>query len=301
MIIIAVLGALSIVLALILNFTNTATFNEEYLYRIKSTEKAYYMSISVLPSVLKIFMLDDPAFDSFTDTWAQTLPVIKTKEGNIYIRISDEDRKFNPNYIIKEDKEEKYHKAQFERLLNLLSSKNYLDNKVSDWIDKDSQATLPGGVEDNLSGINFKNAPLDSIYEILYIQDAGEEDFYGSGTENRYGIGLNKLLTVHSGGKVNINTAPKVILESIDEGVTSDVAEAIIKRRIEKPFKNIKEILDIPGMNLDILYKIEQVAGVSSSFYNINIIVDTGEVKPSFTCIVKREEESIKPVLWKVE
>lgn len=300
MIIIAVLGALSIILSIVLNFAHQATFNEEYFFRIKNTEKAYYMAVSTLPTILKIFTSDDTSYDSLNDYWAKPLPIIKTKEGKIMIQIEDEERKFNPNYIIKDEKIDKWHAAEFEKLLAIIQADKTTANKAIDWIDKDSQITLPGGAETSTAGINYKNAKFDSVDELLYFIEK-DEDFYGKTIGGKYYPGLNKLLTVYSSGKININTADANILHSLDDAVTDEAASAILKRRKEKPFKNIKELLNIPGMSIDALYKIEQLADVKSSFFNIKITVDMGEIKPVFNCIIKRDENKIKPVFWKVE
>lgn len=331
MIIIAVLGAVAIMLSLVLNFAHEAAFNNEYLYRVKDTEKAYYIAVSTLPSALSLFQADDDSFDAASDAWAGPFPPIKTKEGKIYIQIEDEDRYFNPNFILtsskenktesaaqdetgkiteeksqtqgaEEEKTEKWHISQFERLLNLVNCDKQFLNKFTDWLDKDSQPTLPGGYEDtaNAQNIPRKNARMDSIYELL-LSGAKREDFYGKKIENKRIAGLNKLLTAYSDGKVNINTADKTILKSIDETITDQMAETIIKRRAEKPFKDIKELVELPGLDLDALYRIEQLADVKSKYYNIKITVQIGETKPVFTCVVKRDKGMFEPVIWKIE
>lgn len=300
MLLITILGALGIILSIVLNFAHQATFNEEYFFRVKNTEKAYYMAVSTLPTVLKVFQANTNSYDSLNDYWAMPILLIRTKEGKILIQIEDEERKFNPNYILKDEKIEKWHLEEFERLLSLIHAENFTANKVLDWIDKDSQITLPGGNEEAARGINCKNANMDSVEEFLYFTDKND-DFYGKTLKDKYYPGLNKLLTVYSEGKININTAGKEVLQSLDPAITERTTDIIIKRQKEKPFKDIKELLDIPGINMDILYKIEQLADVKSSYYNIKITVDLGEIKPAFNCIIKREKERIKPILWKVE
>lgn len=324
MIIIAVIGTLAILLGIVLNFANMATFSEEYFYRVKNTEKAYYIAVSTMPAIMQVFAADDASYDGLSDAWAQALPSVKTKEGKIYFQIEDEDRYFNPNYIInsgkKEENEqkanaepytnntqekekiEKWHLAQFERLLKITHCEDYLVNKTADWIDGDNTPTLPGGFEGAApSGVNYKNAELDSIYEILYILDANKGDFYGKTVKDTGYPGLEKLLTVYSGGKVNINTAPKEILMSLDDAVTEEAAGAIIRKRAKNPFEDIKELGDIPGINMDILYKLGQVAGVKSQYYRIKITVDMGQIKPTLNCVVKRNEDGFTPVVLKME
>lgn len=334
MIIIAVIGALGILLAIVLNFANMSTFNEEYFYRVKNTEKAYYIAVSTMPAIMQVFAMDDASYDGPSDTWAQALPAVKTKEGKIYFQIEDEDRYFNPNYIINSDKKEeneeasnagsdtdtdtaqgkieKWHYAQFKRLLKITHCEESLADKAADWIDSGNTPTLPGGFEGKApSGVNYKNAELDSIYEILYILDTDKGDFYGKTVKDtgypglgKPGLGkpgLEKLLTVYSGGKVNINTAPKEILMSLDDAVTEETANAIIRRRAENPFKNVKELGDIPGINMDILYKLGQVADVKSEYYRIRITVDMGQIKPTLNCVVKRNENGFTPVVLKME
>lgn len=300
MIIIAILGVLGIIISIVLNFAGQATFNQEYLFRIKNTEKAYYMAVSTLPTVLKIFGADDASYDCLNDYWAMPLPLIRTKEGKIMIQIEDEDRKFNPNYLLKDEKTDKWHLEQFERLLRIIEADGNTANMVIDWIDKDSQLTLPGGGEGSFNGINCKNSNMDSVEELLYFI-IKKEDFYGKNGKDKYCTGLNNLLTVYGNGKININTASKEILMSLDPAITDQIASLMLKRQKEKPFKDINELMDLPGINVDNLYNIQQLADVKSSYYKIRITVDLGEIKPSFLCVINRKEDNLKPILWKVE
>lgn len=300
MIIIAILGVLGVIISIVLNFAGQATFNQEYFFRVKNTEKAYYMAVSTLPTVLKIFDADDASYDGLTDYWAMPLPSINTKEGKITIQIEDEDRKFDPNYLLTDEKPDKWHLEQFERLLRIIEADGNTANMVIDWIDTDSQLTLPGGIESDIKGINCKNSGMDSIEEFLYFINK-KEDFYGKNLKDKYCAGLKDLMTVHSGGKININTAGKEILMSLDPAITEDIASMILRRQKEKPFNSINELMDIPGINVDNLYKIQQLADIKSFYYKIRITVDLGEVKPSFLCVINREKNNLKPVLWKVE
>lgn len=300
MLLITILGVLGIIISIVLNFAGQATFNQEYLFRIKNTEKAYYMAVSTLPTVLKIFGADDASYDCLNDYWAMPLPLIRTKEGKIMIQIEDEDRKFNPNYLLKDEKTDKWHLEQFERLLRIIEADGNTANMVIDWIDKDSQLTLPGGMESAVNGINRKNSNMDSVEELLYFINK-KEDFYGKNGKDKYCTGLNNLLTVYGNGKININTASKEILMSLDPAITDQIASLMLKRQKEKPFKNINELMDMPGINVDNLYNIQQLADVKSSYYKIRITVDLGEIKPSFLCVINRKEDNLKPILWKVE
>ena len=65
---------------------------------------------------------------------------------------------------------------------------------------------------------------------------------------------LRDLLTTFGDGKVNINAAPKLVLESLNEQMNPAVVQMILNRRRLKPFANIAELREMPGMT-DNLYR----------------------------------------------
>ncbi|WP_027340124.1 helix-hairpin-helix domain-containing protein [Halonatronum saccharophilum] len=78
----------------------------------------------------------------------------------------------------------------------------------------------------------FKN-----IEELTRVEGVGDID---SSTYQ----GLKRYLTVSSDGRININTAPKEVLRTL-KGIGSALSYEIVNNR---PFKDIKELKDIPNL-----------------------------------------------------
>lgn len=303
MIIIAVLGALLIVLALTLQLANAAIFSEQYFYRLYAYQKAYYVSSSCLEGVLSLFSMDDAKTDSLAEPWAKILPPIEFKDGKIFILIEDENRKFNPNSMLAQDKKENEAAvSQFKNLLRLTDMRPNFANSVLDWMDEDSNRRIPGGAE-SVDYKNFpcKNAPLDGIEELLLLPKIEKQDFYGKIVYGKKIPGLTELLTAFGGGKININTASAIVLQSLDEKIDEKMAAQIILRREEKPFSSLNDLLDINGIDLNLIYRISGLSDIKSDAFKIIITVEYGADKFKFTNIVKRTGQNFKLVYRKAE
>jgi general secretion pathway protein K len=83
-----------------------------------------------------------------------------------------------------------------------------------------------------------KNKPLESTYEILLIKGV---------TPGIFGR-LHDYVTVYGDGKVNINYAPRRVIESLSEKMDTALARMIVNRRKIKSFDSVAELRDVPGM-----------------------------------------------------
>ena len=103
------------------------------------------------------------------------------------------------------------------------------------------------------AGLNFgpgstfrpRHASLEELEELLLIPGMTPDIFYGRYDHDDTGRliprgGLRDCLTVWGGGKVDINTAPVALLQSL--GIPPDVAAAIVIRRQRVPFGKMEEV-----------------------------------------------------------
>ncbi|MFP4498093.1 MAG: type II secretion system minor pseudopilin GspK [Vulcanimicrobiota bacterium] len=305
MILVSVLGAIGIIYIMIVQMSADAMFAAEYYQRIEFREKAYYMSRSAYTGVMNLFTLDDPTVDSFRDDWAQALPPYHLEDEQVYISVKVEDleRYFNPNYIIEDDDIEEKHYNQFRRLLEVLLIEPDIANPIADWIDADHQRRNPMGADGlDYREIPVKGAPLDSVAEIKLIKGITPEIFQGQEIEGKKYKGLRDVLTVYSNGYVNVNTADQEVLMSLDDQVTDSMAGEIIRRRDEEPFSSMDDLLKLPGMNHDLLFRMKQVADVKSEYFKITITVENYLKETSdLNVIVKRSGQTGKVILWQAD
>lgn len=303
MILLAVLGAIGILYVMIVQMSADALFTAQYYDKVVFKEKSYYISRSVYSEVVKLLTLDDTSYDSLDDQWAQELPPYHLKEENVYlsVRIEDLERYFNPNELITDNDEvENKHLGQFRRLLEVLELNPDLSNALLDWMDSDHERRLPGGTDGlDYTDIPVKGGALDSIEELKFIQGFNNQNLSPRVIHNRSLPGLREVLSIHTNGKINVNTARNEILLSLDEEMTRDLVSEIIRRREEKPFETMDDLLKLPGMNHDLLYRIKQLADVKSEHFKIVITVeDYDRQTADLTAVVKRSGQSVKLIYW---
>jgi general secretion pathway protein K len=102
---------------------------------------------------------------------------------------------------------------------------------IKDWLDPDDETTEGGGAESEYyqsqeKPHGCKNGPMTSLAELLLVRGMTEALYYGK----EGGPGLKDLLTLYSGGKININTAgPLVLLALLSASTPPETAESWVE------------------------------------------------------------------------
>lgn len=307
MIIIAVLGVIGILLIMNLQLCSDTLYSEKLLTRLQNREKGYYVACSIQKAAVKLLeqnLTGDDKYDALNQLWAINPHKYELDEGKISVVIEDENRYFDLNSIIdKDDKPEEKHFKQLQLLLEQQELPPSFAYAILDWIDKD-EAVSSGGGSETMKDCNVpcKNAPFDTVEELFYLNTFNEAWYYGKVTgEGKAHPGLKDMFSAHSNGKINVNTAGLEVLQSLDRDLTSPMAQEIINRRIEKPFKKLDDLVDVAGFNTDLIYRIKYLADVASSHFRVTVEIDMGGDRTLLTSIIKRESGSSKSVFWKVE
>ena len=102
-------------------------------------------------------------------------------------------------------------------------------------------------------------------------------------------------------GRVNINTAPQAVLETL-EGVSAQLADAILKQRQGLgAYQSIGELLDVSGMNHERFAQIESHITVRSSVFRIfsQGAATSGLANATIECVVDRDGEVPRILYWR--
>lgn len=150
---------------------------------------------------------------------------------------------------------------------------------IIDWADEDDDVTVLPSVQGENEGAEAndydrldpprrcKNAPFDSIEELLLVKGVDAEVFNGRPAEPERGRpavpGLREFLTVYGDGRVDINYAPVEVLQSLSERIDAALAAEIVARRREQPFVLVDELRAVPGMTPDVYAAISGLITVS--------------------------------------
>jgi len=110
-------------------------------------------------------------------------------------------------------------------------------------------------------------ARFQAVEELRYLRGMDDEEWFGEDGE----IGVRDLLSVYGGPRININTAPREVLECIPE-LGEAAIEDILFFRGDPPnrgFSNIDEVQQFTSISGDALQAIKDYCSFNSSFYII--------------------------------
>ena len=161
--------------------------------------------------------------DSLDDDWAQTIPPITIDQMSLQGCIVDMQGRFNLNNIV--NVEGDVDQVYFDILKRLFAELGIAQEKadaVLDWIDKDLNATIPEGAEDDYyTGLTppyrTNNGPISSISELQLVKGfspsvEAEKDDYELLLPH-----VAALPTTNGKTQVNVNTATPEVIASLSE------------------------------------------------------------------------------------
>ena len=160
------------------------------------------------------------------------------------------------------------------RLLKVLDLNPNIADKIIDWIDRN---TIPTNPELFDSENSSKNAPLDSIDEILLIP----------GIERTQYDTLLPYITVYGDGRVNINTAETPVLMSLSDSISRDMAERIVTYRKIEPFKEWADIYQVSGFTLEIVGPFQTYMKTRGTAFRVISTAASGGVKKVIDCVLE--------------
>jgi len=204
-------------------------------------------------------------------------------EGQCTVTVSEETGKLNVNVL--KDKSGKLNRIKIDqvlRLFDLLNQQKDAQPKINyglvpsiiDWIDIDNQVShLPfiryeaKGAESSYyerlkPSYTCKNGLLETTEELLLVKGMTPEIF------DR----VSDYLTVYGDGKISINYASPLVLQSLSEEMDWALARLIVDRRKRAPFESVAELRELPGMRDSIYNALRRGATVKPTSDHYHII-----------------------------
>ena len=116
-------------------------------------------------------------------------------------------------------------------------------------------------------------------------------------TGERYEAPL-KYLSLWGSQRVNINTAPRHVLEAAFSfgGDPQELAAAIIEQRRKKPFKDVAELRRILYQYSDAIKKAEPYITAKSSFFSVKVAAVSGNAKASAVGTVTKSGKKVQKI-----
>jgi general secretion pathway protein K len=250
-------------------------------------------------------------YDTLRDDWAK-METISLQSGALFnngyfiAHIEDETGKIPLNKLISGGDFNEEIKTMLIRLLLqpefglTRSQAEDIAASLKDWMDADDETT-PGGAEASFytaldPPYSTKNAPMDCIEEMLMVKGITKELF--NGTKER--PPLAQLLTVDSDGRININTAPKLVLRSLSDEITPKMADDMdeYRRREGNDLSDPQWYKRVPGMaavNIS-----PDLITVKGSYFKIVSTGKMNEMNKTVTAVVqKADNQSVRVVKWR--
>ncbi len=228
---------LALLVALVLQFDAEARLQLKEAEAFRESVKARALSQAGLKAARAILQHDvflkrlkKQEADTLEDVWAIPITNFQLGESLLSARLADERGKLNLNDLA--DTADPNVRAvrmdRFKRLFKLVSVDPSLADAIADWVDADDIAEPTGAETSYYQSQNppyrAANGPLKTLAELRLIKGVTEE------IVNR----LAPYVTVYpanGGGWVNINTADPLVIQALDERITSGLALEIVQAR----------------------------------------------------------------------
>lgn len=155
---------------------------------------------------------------------------VRLGSGEFSYRITDEEARLNVNSGLPD---------RLDKLLSTLGldkqQRDIIKDSVEDWRDANDTHRANGAESDDYYlqlpvPYRARNANLQDVAELLQIKGVTPELYYGRGDQP----GLVDLATVRGRGTVNLNTAPKLILQAV--GLSEAEIDDVVQSRASSPY-----------------------------------------------------------------
>lgn len=233
---------------LVHRFTFTSRVHVAAAANLRDQFQAECMALSGLEAALAVLATDDtPEVDHLGEPWAQftgspDLSGLEGYEGGFLVSIQDENAKVDVNRIVREDgaTTDPLIRRQLDRLLELFGIgwdlRDSLLDCLEDWIDGDDLQKLNGAEDQYYRSLErpyqAANRPLRTVGELNLVK--GWADVLALRLED--GSTFLDFLTVSpTGGRINVNTASSLVLQSLSPQIDESTAAQVISLRREAP------------------------------------------------------------------
>lgn len=276
--------------------SNTAE-NTAYLIR-QDQSLLYAKSAEAFFSELLVQDAQDSAqVDHLGETWAKPMPAFPVEGGYISGQLQDESGKFNLNNLVKADgtPDENVQKW-FEKLLVRVGLPAELSQAVIDWQDPDDQPTGAMGAESSYyQGLQppylAPNTQFHNIEELKRVRGFEGKNF------DLIKPYISALPTTQS-TKININTAPALVLASIDEKLDQHAIDDQLKAKFAKMeyFNSVNDLWSLDAfknIDPDNKQRVMSLLDVKSNYFQAHIEVMLSERKRQFSSSLMRKDKQV--------
>jgi len=254
--------------------------------------------------------------DSLLEAWADHEALADGSaslftDSRLDLRILDHSGRIQINNLVNDKGE--YSKMQIELLTRFLESPEFdLDTDqakaivaaIVDWIDKDDTEytydTLLGAEKAYYATLDSpypcRDGPIEFLEELLLVKGMTKELYYGTGDKP----GISGYLSTYGDGKININTADRLVLKALSADMTDWMVDNMIEYRQDSD-NNLSQIdlnARLGGGVDSVALDDEALLTTKSSFFEVLAVGLQEVMAKRVTAMVERTEDGVN-VLWK--
>ncbi len=237
-----------ILAVLVHRFTFTTRVHLASAGNVRDQLQAECLAISGVEAALYLLEQDDtPDVDHAGEPWAllrqsAEIESLQGMEGAFAVQVTDESDKIDVNRLVREDGSttDEFIHRQLDRLLEIFGvpsdQRDAMLDCLEDWLDRDDLNKLNGAENAYYERLDrpysARNGPLRTLGEINLVKGWGEI------LEARLKDGsvLADFLTVSpTDGRINVNTASAVVLQTLSPEIDEALASQVISLRQETP------------------------------------------------------------------
>jgi general secretion pathway protein K len=281
---------LAMITAMVVEFVYGVYTTNAGLYNWREAQKLSLAAKSGISLTTKMISENQNRY-SYTYPGSLEMPVeniLKGFSGKVVIRVVDENGKFNLNSLIWPNGTT--NEAAFSSFIRLLKNLNLDENiayMVADWIDRDLEPRRG----DSEKGA--KNDYLGSVDELLLVK----------GIDSQAYDKLSPLVTVYGieqvyNNLININTASRAVMMSLDDNITEALAERVIKYRALEPFNRVSDIVKVAGFEGPLGQSLMNKITVKASNFRITSMAEENRIKRVIECVIAVKSNGFLISYW---
>jgi len=252
-------------------------------------------------------------FEALNQKWAFNDDAYRDQplgDGKFNITVTDEQSRLPINKLSEE---------QLRRLAHLLdldmAEADTVADSILDWIDRDDLHRINGAETDYYNELpipyHAKNAPLDRIEELILIHGITPELYNARAATKKHPArpGLKDILTtVGADARININTAPPIVLQAmlnVDAPHVAAIIESrngsdgILGTKDDQPFRTVEEFLAHFGpADPELRQQWQAHITVKSTHFRITATGEVGGVKRTIVVILVHNGNDYDILSW---
>lgn len=238
-------------------------------------------------------VMDTNDADSLLEPWFGSWPLPLGENLSVAVRLTPQNGAFPVNALFLPDGSTLRTELgkPWERLWEKVGRPD-LAVEVLDFLDTD-RTPRPGGSEEE----SFINRPPSALEEIRLIP--GIDENLLTGNNEKHAVGLERLLTVNSDGKINVNVAVPEVLEILDDTLTPAVVREIVEKRRKEPLSGWGDLDVLPGFPRGLQPKLAGVLSFTSSHFLAEIEVRKGDLVRRFEAVLLKRSGRCTVIAWK--